>query len=271
MHESGAETPDLDAGVLLSHVTGLDRAGLYREWERALTEEEEALYLDCTGRRIAGEPVAYITGSKEFMGLDFAVDPSVLIPRPETELLVEAALERLPPSPVIIDVGTGSGAIAVSLAFFRPGAVVYATDCSPQALAKARYNAARHGVGDRIHFYEGDLLEPLNGCVPAGQVDLVAANLPYIAASDIPMLPKGVGLFEPLEALNGGPCGLKHYRRLIPEVGVFLKPGGFLLMEIGCRQGREVIALLDPLQWEAVVLKDLSGLDRLALVRFKGV
>lgn len=255
---------------MLSYVTGLDRAGLYREWGRVLTAEEEALYQGCIGRRLAGEPVAYIIGNKEFMGLDFAVDPSVLIPRPETELLVEIALERLPPFPIIIDAGTGSGAIAVSLAFFHRGAEVYATDCSPEALEVARHNAARHGVEERIHFYGGDLLEPLKDHAPGGQVDLVAANLPYIAESDIPVLPREVGLFEPLAALDGGPRGLKHYRRLIPQAGAFLKPGGFLLMEIGCRQAQGIIALLDPLQWEAVVLKDLSGLDRLALARFKG-
>ncbi len=271
LREGGIETPDLDADVLLSYVTGLDRAGLYREWKRVLTEKEGALFLDCVGRRLAGEPVAYITGNKEFMGLAFAVNPSVLIPRAETELLVEEALKCLSPVPIIVDVGTGSGAIAVSLAFLRPGALVYATDCSPRALDVARHNAARHGAGERIYFFEGDLLEPLKGHIRAGQVDLIVANLPYVAENDIPVLPRGVKLFEPLEALNGGPGGLRLYRRLIPEAGIFLKPGGFLLMEIGHCQGQEVISLLDPLLWKTVVLKDLSGLDRLALARFKGV
>lgn len=269
LKEQGGGTPELDAEVLLCHSTGLDRAGLYREWDRLLAESEESRYFALIRRRLAGEPVAYITGRREFMGLDFMVNPSVLIPRPETELLVESALELMPPSPTVIDVGTGSGAIAVSLAVFRPDAVVYATDRSPEALDVARLNAARHGVGDRVSFYLGDLLEPLAAHLPAGRVDLVAANLPYIAREDLPGLPREVRLFEPNLALDGGAGGLELYRRLIPAAAAFLKRGGRLLLEIGCEQGREIKALLDLPGWQASVLRDLAGLDRLAVARYE--
>lgn len=270
LRESGTDTPALDAEVLLAHVTGLDRAGLYRQWERSLSEEEEARFFALAGRRLSGEPVAYLTGHKEFMGLDFVVNPHVLIPRPETELLVETALELLPPSPVVVDAGTGSGAIAVSLAALHPGALVYATDCSPEALAVAGLNAERHGVAGRVFFCQGDLLEPLSGCIPAGGVDLIAANLPYISREDLPGLPREVRLFEPSLALDGGAGGLELYRRLIPAAAGFLKQGGYLLMEIGYDQGREMTELLAQPAWEAAILKDLAGLDRLVVARRTG-
>jgi release factor glutamine methyltransferase len=263
-------SPALDAEVLLSSVTGLDRAGLYRDWEKSLPKEMETHFFELVGRRRLGEPVAYLTGHREFMGLDFAVSPAVLIPRPETELLVETALKRLPPSATVIDVGTGSGAIAVSLAFFRTDAVVYATDCSPEALSVARLNAARLGVGERCFFYQGDLLEPLSAGGAADRVDLIAANLPYIARDEYPALPAGVRIFEPALALDGGDDGLACYRRLIPAAPPFLKKGGLLLLEIGCRQGQASLALFNPQAWEVAVLKDLAGLDRLVVARYQG-
>lgn len=265
--EQGLQTPALDAEVLLSHVTGLDRTGLYREWEKPLSDEEATHYFVLTGKRLTGEPVAYLTGRREFMGLDFTVSPSVLIPRPETELLVETALTLLPPSPTMIDVGTGSGAIAVSLASLLPDAVVYAIDLSPAALDIARLNAVRHGVGERVCFFQGDLLEPLAGSVTDGRVDLIAANLPYIPIDDLPGLPREVRLFEPSLALDGGVDGLDLVRRLISAAPDFLKQDGYLLMEIGCCQGREVAILLKPPVWETVIKKDLAGLDRLVVAR----
>jgi release factor glutamine methyltransferase len=267
----GVETPSLDTEVLLAHVTGLDRAGLYRRWESLLAEEEEDRFFALTGRRLSGEPVAYLTGSKEFMGLEFEVDHRVLIPRPETELLVETALKILPPAPVIIDVGTGSGAIAISLAFYRPQAVVYACDLAPEALAVARSNAVRHGVASRVFFFRGDLLKPLAGRLPAGGADLVAANLPYITSQDLPGLPREVRLFEPLPALDGGADGLELYRRLVRAAPDFLQRGGWLLMESGDGLAYKMAGLLVRLQWETVVLKDLAGHDRLvAAVRRAG-
>jgi len=214
--------------------------------------------------------VAYITGHKEFMGLDFYIDRAVLIPRPETELLVEHALRLMPPLPALIDVGTGSGAIAVSLAYYNKKALLYATDRSPAALAVARRNCIRHGVSDRVSLHQGDLLQPLSGCPAAGGVDLIAANLPYIAESDLPGLPGGVRMFEPLLALAGGEDGLEHYRRLVPQAAAFLKKDGRLLMEIGFDQGRRALGLFAPHLWEAQVWPDLAGLDRLVVARYKG-
>lgn len=260
----------LDAEVLLSHVTGLERAALYREWDRLLGDDEAAQYNILTGRRLSGEPVAYITGHKEFMGLDFYVNSSVLIPRPETELLVENALKGMPPFPVVVDVGTGSGAIAVSLAFYHRRARVYATDRSAAALVVAGRNCVRHGVRDRILLLQGDLLQPLYCCAAADGADLIAANLPYIAESDLSGLPGEVRMFEPRLALDGGADGLEHYRRLVPEAAAFLKKGGRLLLEIGFDQGFQALALFDPQEWEVQVCPDLAGLDRLVVARYKG-
>ncbi|MFX4262672.1 peptide chain release factor N(5)-glutamine methyltransferase [Pelotomaculum propionicicum] len=265
----GIGSAALDAEVLLSHVTGLERAELYRDWDRPLRDDEAVQYNNFTSRRLSGEPVAYITGHKEFMGLNFFVNSSVLIPRPETELLVENALKVMPPFPLVIDVGTGSGAIGVSLAYFNREALVYATDRSTEALEVARLNSTRHGVSGRVLLHPGDLIQPLHGCLAAGGVDLIAANLPYIAENDLSGLPGEVSMFEPRLALDGGKDGLEHYRRLVPEAAAFLKKGGFLLIEIGFDQGRQAQALFDPQVWETKVRQDLAGLDRLVAARLR--
>lgn len=266
----GTGSAALDAEVLLSHVTGLERPALYRDWDRPLRDDEVVQYNKLTSRRLSGEPVAYITGHKEFMGLDFFVNRSVLIPRPETEMLVENALKVMPPFPLVVDVGTGSGAIAVSLAYFNREALVYATERSTEAVEVARRNCARHGVSDRVSLHQGDLLQPLHSCLAEGGVDLIAANLPYIAESDLSGLPGEVSMFEPRLALDGGVDGLELYRRLVPEAADFLKKGGFLLIEIGFDQGRCAEALFDPQAWETRVWQDLAGLDRLVEARYIG-
>ncbi len=260
--------PPLDRELILSHVTGLDRAGLYCCWERILTEKEKERFWELAKRRAGGEPLAYLTGQKEFMGLSFYVDRRVLIPRPETELLVETALELIAPDGVAVDVGTGSGAVAVSLAHYRPGLRVYATDISAGALEVARANAVRHGVAGRVVFLQGDLLDPLKGRL-AGGADVICANLPYIASEDLASLPAQVRLFEPRVALDGGPGGLCHYERLVRQAPAFLKPGGSLLLEIGCDQARRALALFGA-GWELRVEKDLAGLDRMIAARWKG-
>lgn len=264
---SGAATPALDAGVLLGHVTRRSRAAIYRDWDDALTPAEEARFCALLARRAQGEPVAYLTGHKEFMGLDFVVNHTVLIPRPETELLVETALRLAGPAPLIVDAGTGSGAIAVSLAVYLPDAVVYATDCSREALAVARQNAASHGVAQRVSFFWGDLLAPLAGLNLRGRVDLLAANLPYIPTCVLSTLAPEVRRYEPAVALDGGADGLDLYRRLVPEAAVLLKPGGRLLLEIGPGQRGPLSALLSPPLWETEFFPDLAGLDRLAVSR----
>ncbi|OPY59685.1 MAG: Release factor glutamine methyltransferase [Pelotomaculum sp. PtaU1.Bin035] len=263
--DGGADSPALDAEVLLAYVTGLDRAGLYRDLANVLAPGEEAVFSALVARRRAGEPVAYLTGRKEFMGLEFIVNRFVLIPRPETELLVEAAARLSPAPSLIVDVGTGSGAIAVSLAVLVPEAVVYATDRSFEAIETARLNAYLHGAGQRVLFFQGDLLAPLSGLDLAGRVDLVTANLPYIPTKDLPALPRDVRLFEPPSALDGGADGLDLYRRLIPMAAGILKPGGTLLMEIGCGQREAAAGLLQPPLREAAVLKDLAGRDRMVI------
>lgn len=266
LKESGVDNPALDAAVLLGHVTGHSRAGLYRDWKHILTPEEEARFWSFINRRTTGEPVAYLTGNKDFMGLEFAVDASVLIPRPETELLVEKALTYAGKG-LLVEVGTGCGAIAVSLAVYLPRGLIYATDRSAAALRMARLNACRHGVGERVSFWHGDLLTPLVGLGLSGRVDLLAANLPYIATAELTSLPREVRLYEPRQALDGGRDGLELYRRLIPAAITLLKPGGRLLLEIGYEQRTAMSELLSPPRWETTFERDLAGWDRLVVAR----
>lgn len=254
-----------DGEVLLRHVLNVDRTGLFREPDRLLTDRETDTLAQLLQRRLAGEPVAYLTGSREFMGLDFVVNPAVLIPRPETELLVEYIIKNLSPfsgQPRLIDVGTGSGAIAVSLANYLKHAKVWAVDVSAAALEVARQNAARHQVGDSITFVSSNLLTGLPTHL-YGQVDWVAANLPYIPDEDIPGLQQEVAAFEPHLALAGGPDGLDLYRQLLPQVAQTLKPGGHIIMEMGFDQGPALASLLTENIWSDVqIIKDYAALDR---------
>jgi release factor glutamine methyltransferase len=223
-------------------------------------------------RRRAGEPMQYITGEAEFYGLKFAVNREVLIPRPETELLVERAIlvagklrqDGLVPEPRIVDVGTGSGAIAVSLAHAFKTARVMATEISPAALAVARANAARNGVAERVRFLEGDLLEPVAG----ETFHFVVSNPPYVPERDRASLAVEVRDFEPAQALYAGEDGLSVYRRLIPEAFAVLKAGGFLLLEIGYGQRAAIEALLKTAGFGGIEFAaDLQGIPRVALAR----
>lgn len=269
INENGAAAPRIDAEVLLAHVLGRDRVYLYRETNRELSLAEAGLYRDLVERRAGGEPVAYLTGSKEFMGLDFLVGPHVLIPRPETELMVEYALAVLAGWPagnrLAVDVGTGSGAIAVSLGCLAPGTAVYAIDLSPDALKIAQKNAVRHDV--QVKFYLGDLLSPLSGVLLPGSVALIAANLPYIPGKEISGLPRDVRDYEPLLALDGGGDGLDHYRRLVPQSEVLLAVNGYLLMEITPGQEEAAVALVPAPRWDSRILADLAGRPRLVVAR----
>ncbi len=259
----------IDAELLLAHCLNCERTALYRNSLEELTPEEAGKYRLVLDRRAKGEPVAYITGRKEFMGLDFQVKPGVLIPRPETELLVEKALElfrpkiNAPPLPVMIDVGTGSGAIAVSLAVYSKWEKVYAVDVSPAALEIARQNAVNHGVGEKIEFIQGDLLHPLLA-IPGLKADLITANLPYIPSGEIPELMRDVRDYEPLTALDGGEDGLDYYRRLIPQAYKLLPIGGFLMMEIAPGQGSILKGLMEN-RWKVEITPDLAGRERLVL------
>lgn len=265
------ETPQLDAQVLLAHVTGASRAALLAYPERTLPKQQVAAYAALIDRRAAGEPVAYLTGHREFMGLDLRTDRRALIPRPETELLVEVALAeargRLDrgETPLTADIGTGSGAIAVALAALEPRLPrVYATDVSAEALALAAENAARLGVADRITFLQGDLLAPL-----PEPVDLLLANLPYVAPHAAQELPPSVGSYEPALALYGADEGLGHIRRLFEAAPAYLRPGAALFVEFGYDQRAGVVALAREVfpTAEVRVGADYAGWDRYAIVR----
>ncbi len=265
LRDSGFFSPRLDAEVLLAYVLGRDRVYLYREADMVLDEDCERYYGVLLERRAGGEPVAYLTGLKEFMGLDFEVGPHVLIPRPETELMVEKALEMLTGwsgQRVAVDVGTGSGAIAVSLACLAPhDTLVHAIDISPQALDIARANAMRHSVA--VFFYAGDLLAPLRGALAPCSVAVITANLPYIPSGAMAGLSRDVRGYEPVLALDGGFDGLEIYRRLVPQAETWLAPGGRLFMEISPEQCEQVMAWLVPPRWRAGLYLDLAGRPRL--------
>jgi release factor glutamine methyltransferase len=248
----GSESPRLDAEVLLAHVLGIRRLDLYLQFDRPLEESQLAPYRDLTGRRGRGEPVAYLTGHREFMALDFAVTPDVLVPNPDTEVLVQRAVEwgrtRGGGALRFADVGTGSGCIAVAIAHYLPEATVDATDISEAALAVAAGNAERHGVGDRVQFLRGDLAEPL-----AGPYDALLANLPYVVEGTA--LPATVTA-QPAIALFGGS---ELVNRLLESGPLLLVRGGIALLEVDPAITGE-LQVAGFAGWK--LLKDLGGHDR---------
>ncbi|MDQ7794184.1 MAG: peptide chain release factor N(5)-glutamine methyltransferase [bacterium] len=260
---TGGPNPRLDAEVLLAWARGCTRAELLGDREERLTARELARYRRALDRRARGEPVAYLLGRREFMSLDFEVNPAVLIPRPETEVLVEEACRLVAGrGAVLADAGTGSGAVAVALAHHCPGTVVYATDCSEAALEVARRNARRLGVGDRVRFHAGDHLEPLQAAGVAG-ISGVLSNPPYVPTADLARLPVDVRAFEPLLALDGGPDGLRSHRILAAEAARLLGPGGWLGLEVGPGQAQAVAAIMAGAGFGGPrVLPDLAGRPR---------
>ena len=250
----------VDARALLRHVIGCDEAGLISHPDRQLSAKEQEAYATLRARRAAGEPVAYLTGEREFYSLAFNVTPAVLIPRPETELLVAAALERLPADiPLrVLDLATGSGCVAVAIARQRPRSMVTATDISREALAVAHGNAARHGVS--IEFVESDWFAALTGrCF-----DLMVTNPPYIAAGDT-HLSAGDLRFEPRAALAAGPIGLECIEVIVEKARPHLTPGGRLLFEHGHDQGPCARALLAAAGYDDIVTRrDLAGSERVS-------
>jgi release factor glutamine methyltransferase len=250
-----------DAALLLRHQLGIDRATLKAHPEREITREQQEAYHALVQRRLLFEPIQYITGVVEFYGLALHVTPAVLIPRPETEHLVEAVFTRVPKDSQIriADVGTGSGAIAIALAHLLPRASIVATDLSGAALRIARRNAERHGLSERIAFVEADLLEGIEGCF-----DAVVSNPPYIPNADAATMHPQVTGFEPAAALFAGATGFEIYERLVPQAYAALKPGGLLGLEIGFGQRDRVADLLAP--WESLeFVDDLQGIARVAL------
>jgi release factor glutamine methyltransferase len=275
----------LAAELLLMHAIGRDRTWLYTHPDASLDVTDAEKYLALIARRAAGEPTQYLTGKQEFWGLEFEVTPAVLIPRPETEHVMEVALARLgargfkihldtgkPREKLrVADVGTGSGCLAVALAWELPHAEVFATDISAPALEVAGRNAARHNVADRIHFLRTNLLDALGDESPTGigklpSFDLIVSNPPYVGQDDASQLQREVRDYEPHEALFAGPIGIEMYARLIEEAGRLLRPGGILVLELGYNSAEHVRAIFDRQKcWTNVAFtNDLAGIPRVA-------
>jgi release factor glutamine methyltransferase len=271
-------SPRMNAELLLMFTLGCDRAYLYGHPERELTGEEQSRYDEVLNQRSKGIPAQYITGHQEFWGMDLIVSPAVLIPRPETEHVIETVLARVgkggvgrAPSPAafkivdtfkIVDVGTGSGCIALALAKELPQAEIHATDISPEALEIAEANAARHQMTNRIQFHDTDLLKGL----PHGYFDFVVSNPPYVGESEEDTVQLEVRKFEPRGAVFAGPTGIEVIERLIPQARDVLKPGGWLVMEISGTIAERVVGLLS--DWVDVqVMNDLQGIARVVSAR----
>ena len=267
LRQKGIENPRLEAQLLLAHTLGCSRTELYMRADEPIAEEPRKKFKELIRRRTEGCPVAYLVGQREFHLLSFEVSPAVLIPRPETETLLEECLRLIKgaEAPRVLDVGTGSGCIAISVAHKNKAARVTAIDVSPEALTVAKRNAEKHGLAERVRFLEGDLFAP----VPAGErFDVIVSNPPYVGQDEFPALAKDVRDHEPRLALDGGPDGLAVYRRLIAEAPAYLEPGGWLLVEIGATQEAAVRGLFEQngLAVERT-LKDLAGHPRVMVGR----
>ena len=256
--EKGGENARLEAEWMLCAVLGLDRVGLYVNFDRLLSDAELALYRGMVARRARREPLQYILGTQEFMELEFDVTPAALIPRRDTEVLVAEAVKRAVPTGRILDIGVGSGCIAVALARALPHAEVLGVEKSAEALALARHNAGK--LGARVTLFEGSLLEPF----PGQRFDLIVANPPYIPTGDLDGLQPEVRDFEPRGALDGGADGLDFYRLIIPAAPEYLAPGGLLLQEVGIGQADAVQEMIEATGrfGGLFTARDTAGIDR---------
>ena len=269
LRAAGIDTPILDAEILLSRVLEITRTQLITHLETKPPCESVALFDKWVERRARREPLAYIIGQREFYGLCFEVNPSVLVPRPETEILVETSILLLKdiPNPRIVDIGVGSGAIAVSLAHALPKSRVCGTEISTEAIAVARKNAERIGVSERVQILDGDLFQPLRDM----SFDLIVSNPPYIPSGDIDSLEPEVARCEPRGALDGGTDGLDYYRRICSESPEYLVAGGHLAVEVGQGQADDVKGLMrDGGFHEVRSVKDYSGIERVVIGRMGG-
>lgn len=290
----GVDTPRLDAELLLAYVLGRDRVYLYTHTDRLLSEEERTRFERLIERRRRREPVAYLVGSRTFYGLDFAVDSRVLIPRPETELMVETVIATvnvmsqrvavtssrargqrlsglmagemaaLPEMVTMADVGTGSGAIAISVAIHCPSVLVWASDVSPDTLTVTQRNVHAHGVANQVRLVQGFLLHPI-----PEPVDIITANLPYIPTSNIDRLAPEIATYEPRQALDGGYYGVQLIGELLNQAPHYLRPGGVVLLEIGSDQGSVVAGMARRTFPHADVhlVRDFADLDRMVVIR----
>lgn len=263
------ENPRLNSELLLAHSLNFSREGLYRNLHRPLKRRDKEALERLIQRRISGEPLQYILGHQEFWSIDFKVDPRVLIPRPETELLVEQSLLILSKNsfkriPSVLEIGTGSGAIAIALAKEVTNIFLVATDISREALRLAKENARSAGLGHQIKFVNGDLFSSLRSSKEEGTFDMILSNPPYIHRLELQTLAREVKEYEPMIALDGGEDGLEFYRRMIPEAPFYLREGGWLLLEVGQGQGSLVSKWMeeegDFLKPECIL--DLSGIER---------
>ena len=267
LEKQGVERARYESEVLLSYALGMQRIMLYANFEQPLKRAELDAIRPMVKRRGKHEPMAYISGSRGFWTIDLKTDARALIPRPETEVLVERALELLKPMAAarVLDVGTGSGAIALAIAHDAPQAELAATDLSAEALTLARENATALGLTERVAFFQGDLLAGLPGAW-LREVDLLVSNPPYVSREEEGLVERGVKAFEPEMALFAEDQGLGLIKRLVPEAFSALKPGGWLLCEIGYAQGSATCALLEAHGFEQIeLLKDLARKDRVVL------
>jgi release factor glutamine methyltransferase len=268
LNYAGVPEARREAGSLVSFIIGKDRTFLISHAEYQLSEEAFGRYQELLKRRGSGEPLQYITGVQDFFGRAFRVTPDVLIPRPETELLVEAAIELANSEALICDVGTGSGCIAVTMLCELPNGRAVAVDTSPAALEVAKLNARDHAVLDRIEFAISDCFSALDSS--RHQFDIVVSNPPYVSAAAIEGLQREVRDHEPLVALSPGLDGLSVIRRLMADAPAFLKPDGHLIMEIGFDQGEAVRSLVDNRVWQLIDIKpDLQSIPRIVLLQSK--
>jgi release factor glutamine methyltransferase len=266
LRKAGVPEARREAGSLLGYVLGRDRSFILTHAEDLIGEEQAERFRECLERRVQGEPLQYITANQEFFGLDFEVTKDVLIPRPETELLIETALKLFAEpteAPFICDVGTGSGCIAITLLQQLKEARAVAVDISPDALSVARRNAERHSVADRIDFVLSDCFAALTLRGPRASFDLIVSNPPYVEEGAMADLQREVRDFEPRNALAAGADGLDIIRRLLLEAPGFLKPAGYFLFEIGFNQASSVRDLIDPKIWKLMdIYEDLQGIPR---------
>lgn len=266
LSSAGVANVEHEVVWLLAYALGSSAVDLVLAGDTPVSSLEEEKALEVLTRRARREPLQYILGTQEFCGNEFQVTPAVLIPRPETELLTNVVTEhcRMSKQPIIVDVGTGSGCIGITLALNLPGALVYGSDLSFPALRVAQQNASRHGVGHRIRFFQGDLIGSIAGKRFSGALSAIVSNPPYIAESDLQGLPPEVRDFEPLTAWKCGRDGLVLHKRLIGEAGRYLQPGGLLAFEVGQGQADPLLewsqgATAFSNRWS---LKDFAGIDR---------